>query len=194
MRDATAEYYQRRADEYDATSWEHPGNDPAVSERVRHVLSSFSPVATLDVGSGTGYLSRWLPGQVTLVDLSPTMLSIARRRLPSSDVVRAAAPPLPFADSSFGRAFTANFYGHLTPSTRSELIREMRRVAAELVVLEELTSSGRLGEGPEERQLTDGSTFTIYKCHFTIDALLKELGGGEILLAGPEFGIIRSLH
>jgi len=187
----TVGYYQRRAKEYDATSWEHPAMDSAVSDRVQRVLSSLSAVKTLDVGCGTGYLSRWLPGRLTLMDASPAMLSIAKRRLPDVDFVRASAPSLPFPDSSFGRAFTANLYGHLTVAERAELIHEALRVAAELVVLEQLAGTGRFAEGPEKRQLIDGSEFTIHKCYFTMERLLEELGGGEVLMVGPVFGIVR---
>jgi len=189
--ETTVGYYQSRANEYDATSWEHPGMDPTVSDRVQCVLSSLSTVRTLDVGCGTGYVSRWLPGRLTLMDASPAMLSIAKRRLPGVDSVRASAPSLPFPDSSFGRAFTANLYGHLTVDERSELVHEALRVADELVVLEQLASSGEFVEGPEKRQLMDGSEFTIHKCYFTIERLLQELGGGEVLMEGPVFGIVR---
>jgi ubiquinone/menaquinone biosynthesis C-methylase UbiE len=193
LSEASVEYYERPAREYDATSWEHPGTDGHVSERVRAVLSSLPALNTLDVGCGTGYVSRWLPGPLTLMDTSSAMLSIARRRRPDADVVRAKAPPLPFVDRTFGRAFTANFFGHLAPPGRSELVREMLRVAAEVVVLEQLASAGSFSEGPEERQLSDGSTFTIHKCYFTVDRLLEEIGGGDVLMAGPMFAIIRRL-
>jgi len=191
LRDTTIEYYQRRAGEYDATSWEHPGGDARASERVRDVLGSLAPVVTLDVGCGTGYVSRWLPGQLTLMDASPAMLAIARRRLPHAVVVQAKAPSLPFAVSTFGRAFTANLYGHLKPAVRAQLVTEMLRVAAELVVLEQLSGSGSFSEGPEERKLTDGTKFEIHKCYFTVERLLEELGGGEILMGGPAFAVIR---
>jgi ubiquinone/menaquinone biosynthesis C-methylase UbiE len=191
LRDTTIEYYQRRAGEYDATSWEHPGGDARVSGRVRGVLGSLAPVDTLDVGCGTGYVSRWLPGQLTLMDASPAMLTIARRRLPRAALVQAKAPSLPFAGGAFRRAFTANLYGHLKPAARVELVGEMLRVAAELVVLEQLSGSGFFSEGSEERTLTDGSRFEIHKCYFTVERLLEELGGGEILMAGPAFAAIR---
>ncbi|MFI4972505.1 MAG: class I SAM-dependent methyltransferase [Hyphomicrobiales bacterium] len=190
MVDASIEYYDRRADEYDATSWEHPGGDAGVAARVRDVLSALPNIKTIDVGCGTGYVSRWLPGQLTLMDASSAMLLIARRRLPGAGLVRSKAPSLPFADHSFGRAFAGNLFGHLASFERSELAREMRRVAAELVVLEQLSVSGSFSEGPEERTLVDGSKFTIHKCYFTVDRLLEELGG-EILMGGPGFAIIR---
>jgi ubiquinone/menaquinone biosynthesis C-methylase UbiE len=191
MFDPSIEYYDRRAGEYDATSWEHPGGDAGAAQGVSDVLRSLSNVRTIDVGSGTGYVSRWLPGQLTLMDASAAMLSIARRRLPGAGCVRAKAPSLPFANRSFGRAFAANLYGHLAPSERSALAGEMLRVASELVVVEQLAASGTFSEGPEERTLVDGSRYTIHKCYFTADRLLEELGG-EILMDGPGFAIVRS--
>jgi ubiquinone/menaquinone biosynthesis C-methylase UbiE len=191
LRETTLEYYERRAREYDATSWAHLEADATDSVRVRNVLSSLPAVSTLDIGCGTGFVSRWLPGRLTLMDSSPAMLSIARGRLPDADLVRAEAPYLPFAQHAFGRAFTANLYGHLPPPARSELVREVARIAAESIVLEQVSVTGSFEEGPEERILTDGTKFTIYKCYFTEDRLLAELGGGEILLAGRVFAIIR---
>jgi hypothetical protein len=72
-----------------------------------------------------------------------------------------------------------------------ELVGEMLRVAPELVVLEQLSGSGSFSEGPEERKLTDGSRFEIHKCYFTLERLLEELGGGDILMPGPVFAVIR---
>jgi ubiquinone/menaquinone biosynthesis C-methylase UbiE len=188
--DSGLEYYERRAGEYDATSWEG-GADRGVVDRIRRVLSSLGPMRTVDVGCGTGYVSRWLPGQVTLLDASPAMLEIARRRMPRSGTVRAVAPSLPFVDDAFGRAFTANLYGHLTPPLRSRLVGEMLRVAGELVILDQLATSDEFVEGPEVRVLTDGTAFTIHKCHFTVDRLRSELGGGEVLVDGPLLAIVR---
>jgi ubiquinone/menaquinone biosynthesis C-methylase UbiE len=188
--DVTREYYERRADEYDATTWEYEGHE-VTAERIRVVLNSLSSAITLDLGCATGYLSRWLPGQLTLLDASPSMLAIARHRLPRARFVRAEAPPLPFADKSFDRVFTANFYGHLQRSARMQLVSEMRRVAGEVIVLDQLAREALFSEGPEERQLLDGSKFTIHKCYFTINKLLEEVGGGDILMAGPVFAITR---
>lgn len=91
-----------------------------------------------------------------------------------------AVPAQPLTASArvagaFGRAFAANLYGHLPPAARSELVGEMLRVAAELVVLEQLAASGPFREGAETRQLTDGSEFRMYKCYFTVDRLFEEL-------------------
>lgn len=189
--DSGLEYYERRAGEYDATSWEHAGADPAVGERVRQVLTSLAPASTVDVGCGTGYVSRWLPGRITLLDASPAMLAIAGRRMPGSGRVRAVAPLLPFVNDAFERAFTANLYGHLTPALRANLVGELLRVAGELVIVDQVASSGTFEEGAESRQLEDTSRFTIHKCYFTVERLREELGGGEVLMEGPSLAIVR---
>lgn len=122
------------------------------------------------------------------------MLSIAARRLPRARVVIAHVPPLPFADRSFGRAFAANLYGHLLRGARSELIVEMSRVADELVILDQLAEDGEFREGPEKRELLDGTRLTVHKCYFTVDQLLTEIGGGEVLLNGSVFAIVRAVN
>jgi ubiquinone/menaquinone biosynthesis C-methylase UbiE len=186
------DYYEKRAAAYDQTSWDHPDGDPRVAQAVRTALSSLSPESTLDIGCGTGYVSRWLPGQLTLLDASPAMLAIAARRLPKASLINARVPPLPLASHRFGRAFAANLYGHLPAAERIELIREMRRVADEIVILDQLAGDGRFREGPEERELLDGSTMTIHKCYFTVPQLLLEVGGGDVLMAGPVFALVRA--
>jgi len=186
------DYYERRAAEYDATAWAHPEGDPRIAEAVRSVLTSLPGQSTLDIGCGTGYVCRWLPGDLTLLDASAGMLAIARRRLPHANVVRASVPSLPFADRSFGRAFAANLYGHLTEQQRADLVSETRRVAGEIVILEQLAEDGLFREGPEERELLDGTRMTIHKCYFTVERLSSEIGGGEVLMNGPMFAIVRA--
>lgn len=189
--DDTLVYYDRRAGEYDATSWEHPGEEPHAVSQVSAVLGSLEPARTLDVGCGTGFVSRWLPGSLTLLDSSLAMLGIARRRLPARPAVRAKAPWMPFVDGAFERAFAANLYGHLRETERAALVGEMRRVASEVVLVEQLSLDGAFAEGLETRPLLDGETYTIYKCYFTVDRLLAELGGGTVLMDGPVFAVVR---
>jgi ubiquinone/menaquinone biosynthesis C-methylase UbiE len=186
------DYYERRAPEYDVTSWDHPAGDSRMAESVKEVVGSLPPQRTIDIGCGTGYVSRWLQGDLTLLDASAAMLAIARTRLPSAQLVRARVPTLPFGDGVFGRAFAANLYGHLPHTARAELVVEMRRVAGEVVILEQLAADGRFREGPEERDLLDGTRMVIHKCYFTADQIRKELGGGEVLMNGPMFAIVRA--
>ena len=48
------DYYERRAGEYDPTSWKRVDADGRVAEVVRSVLDSLAPMDTLDAGCGTG--------------------------------------------------------------------------------------------------------------------------------------------
>src|SRR3954447_25957280 len=125
------EYYDRRAPEYD--DWylgtelfaarDRPGWGDEL-ERLCATLATLPPAQTLDVACGTGFLTRHLQGEVTLLDQSDAMLEIAAERVPGAEVVRGDAPPLPFADGSFERVFTGHFYGHLDPAQRQLLARE----------------------------------------------------------------------
>ena len=86
-------YYERRAMEYD--DWylgagayagrARPGWQ-AELEALGAGLASLPPARTLDVGCGTGFLTRHLRGEVTCLDQSPSMLTIVARRLTLSDL------------------------------------------------------------------------------------------------------------
>lgn len=70
------------------------------------------------------------------------------------------------------------------------LVREARRVAPELVVLETAATMVGRSEGWEERSLRDGSWHRIYRRYFTAEGLARELGGGRVLFAGRWFVIV----
>jgi len=192
-------YYDRRAREYD--DWylgtgrfaerERPGWDEEVA-RLRHAIEALPPGRTLDVACGTGFLTRHLAGEVVGLDQSDSMLEEARRRAPQAEYMRGDALELPFRDAAFDRLFTAHFYGHLENTDRAAFLREARRVAAEIVIVD---SARRDDVEPEERQeriLNDGSRWEIYKRYFTTDLLANELGGGETLFGGHWFVAVRS--
>jgi demethylmenaquinone methyltransferase/2-methoxy-6-polyprenyl-1,4-benzoquinol methylase len=103
------EYYDARAPEYDDWYYgqgqfvgrERPGWKAEVAA-LETALRALSPARTLDVACGTGYLTRWLSGEVTGLDQSEAMLTEARSRLPEAELVRAdALDRLPFADGAF---------------------------------------------------------------------------------------------
>jgi SAM-dependent methyltransferase len=71
-------YYARRAAEYDATSWE--AFDETERATVERFVASLPPVRILDIGCGTGYLTRFLRGSVVGVDQSAEVLELARAR------------------------------------------------------------------------------------------------------------------
>jgi ubiquinone/menaquinone biosynthesis C-methylase UbiE len=193
------EYYEARAPEYD--DWwngtglfadrDRPGWQPARDELIA-TLRALPPARTLDVACGTGYLTQHLPGRVTGLDASASMLELAAERVPSAAFVESDALRLPFADETFDRVFTAHFYGHLDETERERFLIEARRVAAELVVVDSALRPDVEPEEQQERILDDGSRWEVYKRYFTGDGLAAELGGGAVLLANGWFVVVRA--
>jgi ubiquinone/menaquinone biosynthesis C-methylase UbiE len=187
-------YYDRRAPEYDdwylglghfegldRPDWENE------LDRLITALAALPPAVTLDVGCGTGFLTRYLPGVLTGLDSSDAMLAIARERVPAAEFVRGDGLALPFADDAFDRVFTAHFYGHLDSRERARFLAEARRVGGELVIVDSAVRPGVEPESVEERILNDGSRWTVLKRYFTPEGLAAELGGGRTLHAGSWF-------
>lgn len=87
-------------------------------------------VRVLDVGTGPGTVAA-LAGaraaQVTAVDAEPSMLELARRRVPDAEIRQAILPRLPFPDDFFD-AVVANFVINHVGDPEAA-VREMRRVA-----------------------------------------------------------------
>ncbi|MGZ4389331.1 MAG: class I SAM-dependent methyltransferase [Gaiellaceae bacterium] len=184
------EYYARRAAEYDATSWD--AFDPAQREAVECFVASLVAGRVLDIGCGTGYLTRSLRGAVTAVDQSAEMLELARARVPAADFVQVDVPPLPFPDGAFDLAFSSNVYSHLdTPAARSAFVTEALRVARELIVHEQAWQPELERESWELRPLLDGSEHRVFKRYLTGEELTHELAG-ELVFVSPEFVAVRT--
>jgi ubiquinone/menaquinone biosynthesis C-methylase UbiE len=191
-------YYDRRAQEYD--DWWlgrglyadriRPGWDHELRV-LEGVISDLPPLRTLDVACGTGFLTRHLRGDVTGLDASARMLELANNQVPTARFVEGDALALPFDDGTFDRVFTSYFYCHLEEPERRGFLQEARRVAAELVVVASVPGEGDPLERWEERRLSDGSTWTVYKRVFTGKQLVGELGG-EVLFEGDWFVVVRA--
>jgi ubiquinone/menaquinone biosynthesis C-methylase UbiE len=191
-------YYDRRADEYDDW-WLGEG---AYADRVRPgwdeelrvlegVIADLPPARTLDVACGTGFLTRHLRGDVVGLDASDRMLEVARRQAPNARFVQSDALEVPFADGEFERVFTSYFYCHLEEAERVRFLTEARRVAPELVVVASVPGEGDPLERWEERRLSDGSAWTVYKRVFAGAQLADELDG-EVVFEGGWFVVVRA--
>jgi demethylmenaquinone methyltransferase/2-methoxy-6-polyprenyl-1,4-benzoquinol methylase len=202
VREPTAPaYYDRRAPEYD--DWylgvglfadrERPGFEHELA-RVTGVLEELPEARTLDVACGTGFLTRHLHGDVTGLDQSARMIEIASSRVHGGTFVRGDALALPFPDDSFDRVLSGHFYGHLDVDQRIAFLREARRVAPELVLVDASRSHSPVDEEWSERRLGDGTVWEVYKRWFEPAALLAEIGDGrgEVLHAGEWFVVVRS--
>lgn len=187
-------YYERRAREYDdwvfGTGLFAGRHRPSWHEERRvleRTVAALPPVRTLDVACGTGWLTQHLRGDVTGLDASDSMLSIAAERMPAAAFVIGEALALPFADGSFDRIFTSHFYGHLEEDDRLRFLEEASRVASELVVVDSALHDGVEPVEWQERELNDRSRWHVYKRYFTPEELTDELGGGRVLHAGMWF-------
>ena len=192
-------YYEARAREYD--DWvfgtglfgdrHRPGWHEERAELER-AIASLSPLRTLDVACGTGWLTRHLRGDVTGLDASSSMLEIAAERIPHADFVVGDALDLPFGDRSFDRALTGHFYGHLEEADRLRFLAEAERVAPELVIVDSALHDGVEEVEWQERVLNDGSRWDVFKRYFTGEELVAELGGGDVHFDGKWFVVVRS--
>lgn len=195
---ATARYYDRRAAEYD--DWYHghgrfaarhrPGWREEVDALVAWV-GELPAVRTLDVACGSGFLTRHLRGVVVGLDRSKAMVAVTQKRLAGGVALVGDALVLPFADGAFDRVFTAHFYGHLPPDERAPFLAEVRRVAAELIVVDSALRPGIEAERLEERVLNDGSRHQVFKRYLRPDQLAEEIDG-HVLLDGEWFIAARS--
>jgi demethylmenaquinone methyltransferase/2-methoxy-6-polyprenyl-1,4-benzoquinol methylase len=189
-------YYHARAPEYDdwwlgLGAWaqrDRPGWEDELAE-VAGMLGSLSPVRTLDVACGTGFITQHLPGEVTGLDQSTAMLELARSRIPAATFVEGDGLALPFGDGEFERVFASYFYCHLEEPERLRFLAEARRVASELVVMGSRRQDGEEPARWEERGLSDGSRWTVYKRAFDPSELATELDG-LVLHAGRYFVVV----
>ena len=187
-------YYERRAPEYDDW-WLGTGvftnrRRPDWLEETKaltRTLGALPPARTLDVACGTGFLTQHLRGEITGLDQSPSMLELARAKVPEGRFVQGEAVELPFSDDSFERLLTSFFYGHLEEDDRDAFLREARRVADELIVVDSALHDEVDPVEWQERVLNDGSRWQVYKRYFEPDSLADELGGGRTLFAGRWF-------
>ena len=190
-------HFDRRAATYDDwwlgtgafASPDRPGWSAEV-EQLIGVVQALPAAHVVDIACGTGFLTRHLRGEVVALDGSARMVEVAAARLPHARVLKAEVPPLPFRDGELDRVFTSHFLHHLPPHTRASFVAEARRVAGELVVVEDLSHAGTAGEGPHEDDLYDGSAHATHRHSFTTAALLAELGGGRVLHEGRWFVVV----
>jgi ubiquinone/menaquinone biosynthesis C-methylase UbiE len=192
-------YYERRAAEYDDW-WLGTGRFAGrqrpdwreETEALTRTLGALPPARTLDVACGTGFLTQHLRSEITGLDQSASMLELARAKVPEGRFVQGDALELPFSDDSFERLLTSFFYGHLEEDDRDAFLREARRVADELVVVDSALHDEVDPVEWQERVLNDGSRWQVYKRYFEPDSLADELGGGRTLFAGRWFVAVQA--
>jgi len=141
------------------------------------------------VGAGSGTFTGMLPGPGVALDQSQAALRALSRHAPDVPVVQGDALRLPFGAGSADRLFAAHVYGLLDSGERAALLKEARRVARELVVLDAGRPSGVPAEHWQNRTLPDGTQWRIFRRHFEPDVLTEEIGG-RLLFAGRFYVLV----
>jgi SAM-dependent methyltransferase len=183
------EYYDRRAAEGTRTIghalayWTGLGVQATAADieaealEVQRLLRSMKPACFVEIGAGPGTFTADLPGWGIALDQSEAALRVLRSGPAETPVVRADALRLPLRDRAVVRAFAAHIYGLLIEQERLSFLSEARRVADRLVVVDAGRPVGVAAEQWQQRTLSGGERFSIYRRHFDAEQLARELDG-----------------
>jgi 2-polyprenyl-3-methyl-5-hydroxy-6-metoxy-1,4-benzoquinol methylase len=185
-----ADYYGRRAQEYDATAY---GDLAAARTRIARLVEQMQPTgAVLEIACGTGMWTEALAThaeQVTAIDVAAETVAIARERVRSSNVTFEVADIFRWETAAkFDAVFFSAWLSHVPTDRFEQFWRQLRglltgggRVLFVDEPPEERGKEAYLPEGDEivERRLLDGSTYRIVKNFLDPESLerrLRELG------------------
>lgn len=115
------------------------GSEHRLHRRVVADLALDRPAAVLDVGCGTGTLTRQIydalpadaPRRVCGVDAAEAMIAVANKKAgsrPGLEFAAALAEELPYPDASFDRALSTFFFHHLNYGLKVKALAEIARV------------------------------------------------------------------
>jgi ubiquinone/menaquinone biosynthesis C-methylase UbiE len=161
-------------------------------EQLIGVVQALPPARVLDVACGTGFLTQHLRGEVVALDQSARMVEVASARMPHARVLQGDVSPLPFADAEFDRVFTSLFFHHLSPDGRAAFVADARRVARQLVVVEDVRRADAPATDRDERGLRDGPPPRMHRPSFTAAELIGQVGAGHVLHEGRWFVVVSS--
>jgi 2-polyprenyl-3-methyl-5-hydroxy-6-metoxy-1,4-benzoquinol methylase len=169
-----ADYYRRRAREYDVTAY---GDLEAARQRIARIVDEMQPAgAVLEIACGTGLWTAALASlaeTVTAIDAAPEAVAIARARVTARNVEFEVADVFSWTtDRTFDVVFFSAWLSHV-PHARFEqfwlAVRGLLRGGGRVLFLDEHVderSKERFVPGePElvERELEDGSSYRIVK-------------------------------
>jgi ubiquinone/menaquinone biosynthesis C-methylase UbiE len=120
-----------------SSKWDTLQDFKQLNEKIEDGLSRINILENehiLDIGCGTGNLTKALlshlstSGRVSAVDISPTMITLARRKIAGKRVAWRIAyvNSLPFENESFDRAICYSVWPHV--GNKLSAIAELRRV------------------------------------------------------------------
>jgi ubiquinone/menaquinone biosynthesis C-methylase UbiE len=182
-------YYDERAAEYDLI---YEGRGPAQrapeiyqreTRKISRIVSKFGKGHVIDIACGTGF---WVSlyakrcRHITMVDQSSNMLDECRRKLQAMHLIRKCTLlqgdvlKMTLPDKSFSSSVIGFFVSHLDSEQEAVLFNKLRRILrpeGELLIIDstwgDMKMQYRKKEGMQERLLTDGRRFSVYKRYFT---------------------------
>jgi ubiquinone/menaquinone biosynthesis C-methylase UbiE len=193
VNDDVARYYSALAPGYDHTA----GYTDPVAEKLRQSIKTryqqaFKDHDVLEVACGTGYWTQVVAvtaRSVLAVDVNPSMIELARKRLSGIKNVRcevADAYSLEGVPQGFSAAFAVWWWSHIPLSRIPEFLSALHRKlipGAFVLFVDQLPtaypapdrSRDRNGNLVEQRTLDDGRSFTVVKNFPTEQELRKAL-------------------
>ena len=195
-RDGLAEYYARRASEYDSI-YMKPERQADIGDLASRLGEILAGRTILEVACGTGFWTQFLApraASILVTDINPEMLEIARRRLhgsPNVSFQRADALTLRDVGGGYTGCLAAFWWSHLRKDRvrsflevlHSRLAHRARVVFADNVYVEgsstPISRTDADGNTYQMRRLMDGSSHEVLK-NFPSES--------EFLRATAEFG------
>jgi ubiquinone/menaquinone biosynthesis C-methylase UbiE len=194
-------YYDERAEEYEEIylGKGHATIDPDVYKKdvakAYEMVSRFGKGHLIDIACGTGF---WLPGysrncnQITFLDQSERMLSKCRDRVEElglteiSRFIKGDFLDANLGTSEYDCALVGFLLSHLTFQQETVFFRSLGvilKTDPQLMLIDSVWNERRQQyrekEGAQERILSDGRTFKIYKRYFEkldVEKMLKRYG------------------
>ena len=181
-----AEYYRRRAGEYDDTSY---GNLAVAGPRIARLVAEMQVRGrVLEIACGTGLWTAALAetaDTVTAIDAAPETIAIARRRVTSQRVRFEVADVFTWrAAARFDVIFFSAWLSHVPAGRFAEFWRQLQGALADggrvLFIDEHVDVRDKETYLPGEdeiveRRLLDGSRFRIVKNFVDPDVLSRQL-------------------
>lgn len=204
------DYYDERAPEYDEI---YEGGLPGIPEaetykkdvdNIKAICADFGNGHLIDIACGTAY---WLPyyakncSEITLVDQSRRMLAESRQRVSDLKLekhvhyIKGDFFKVRFLSRNFDSAVVAFLLSHLTEETAKAFIEKLRRIlnpGASILWIDGSWSPTRKKHrnksGPQERKLSSGQSFTIFKRYFDEDDIGSFLEDNDLIRKVVYFG------
>lgn len=185
-----ADYYRRRAGEYDVTAY---GDVAAARVWIARLVAELRPAGTvLEIACGTGLWTEALAGvadTVTAIDVAPEALAIARERVTSANVRFEVADVFSWTSAArFDVIFFSAWLSHVPTSLFEQFWLRLRPLLTDdgrvLFVDEHLDVRAKetyLADADEivERRLRDGSRYRVVKNFVDparLERRLREIG------------------